>query len=143
MSRQSLPIKRFDGSVTIEPLRPSLAAFGLSSARRHNGPRRGTPADAQVQRAKILRDIAILVLLAVTILAGSAVVIGTLWRDAAVAESQARMVEAERSATVRLAEAELSAAHAGLVQKMIIILAAAGIAIILLMLARPGITPER
>ncbi len=101
-------------------------------------------ADRRVQHAKILRDIAILVLLAVTILAGSAVVIGTLWRDAAVAGSQARMIETEQATAVRLAEAELSAAAGeGLVQEMIIILAAAGIAIILLMLTRPSITLER
>jgi hypothetical protein len=45
--------------------------------------------NTEVQRGKIFRDIAILALLTITIIAGSAVLIGMLWRDVSVAESQA------------------------------------------------------
>lgn len=141
MTRHSLPIRRFDGSVIIEPLR-------LNPAYRHHGgtrrPERHKPdviGDTRVQRAKILRDLAILALLAITIVAGSAVLIGTLWRDVAVAESEARIVEAEQAAQVRLAEAEILATSekkAGQ-EMLVIVLIGFGIAIIALALARPSI----
>lgn len=139
MSKYSLPIKRLDGSVVIEPLHSIPTSY--FGSRRPVRRRPATINNTKVQREKIFRDIAILVLLAITIVAGSAVLIGTLWRDVAVAESEARIVEAEQAANVRLAEVESEAASdEELPQEMIVfILVGLGIAIVALTLARPNI----
>ncbi len=141
MARSSLPIKRLDGSVIVEPLHPRPASRRHLGVRRPAGEGRAGIGDSRVQRAKILRDLAILALLAITIIAGSAVIIGTLWRDVAVAESETRMVEAKQAATVRLAELEKLAAadEMPLEDMLLVVLAAFGIAIITLVLARPNI----
>lgn len=143
MTRYSLPIKRLDGSVTIEPLH--------SIPRHYAGARRPLLRSSvginntEVRREKIFRDIAILALLAITILAGSAVLIGMLWRDVAVAESQERIVIAEQTAQVRLTEAKLQAAADERQAEEILplILAGFGIATILLVLSRPKVTIGR
>jgi len=138
MAKHSLPVKRLDDSVLIEPLRPTPTR--PSSAR---SPRRRRTIgfnNTEVQR-KIVRDIAILALLAITIIAGSAVLVGMIWRDVAVAESQARIVEAEQVAQVRLAEAELQAASDERFEQEILpmVLAGFGIAITALVLTRPKV----
>ncbi|MGI9492790.1 MAG: hypothetical protein ACR2QF_10365 [Geminicoccaceae bacterium] len=93
MIRHSLPIKRFDGSVLVEALR-SVPAHPKGARR----PRRRDSIgfnNIEVHRGKIVRDIAILALLATTIFAGFAALIGLILGDIAIAESQARIVEAE------------------------------------------------
>lgn len=137
MLKHSLPIKRLDGSVFIEPLRPDPAGFADFPPRSRR--RRDAVNNTEVQREKIFRDIAILVLLAVTIIAGSAVLVGMLWRDVAIADSQARIVEAEQAASARLAEAEILAAseEKQFQDDLQVILIGLGLAIVLLVLIRP------
>ena len=139
MSKFSLPIKRSDGSVLIEPLHSTLSPITPARPKR----RRHSLAynNVEVHRGKIVRDILILILLAITIIAGSAVLIGLAWRDVAVAESQARIVEAEQSAKVRLAEAELQAASDERFEQEVIpmVLAGFGIVITALALIRPNV----
>lgn len=139
MTKYSLPIKRLDGSVIVEPLFPSPAHH--ANARYRARPGRIAFNNTEVQREKIFRDIAILALLAITIIAGSAVLIGMIWRDVAVVESQERMVIAEQAAEVRLTEAKLMAAsEERQVEKILpIVLVGFGIAIILLVLIRPNV----
>lgn len=148
MSRYSLPIKRLDGSVVVEPLH--TMPTGYIGHRRPVRRRFASFNNITVKREKIFRDIAILVLLAVTIIAGSAVLIGTIWRDVAVAESEARIVEAEQKAAVemanaRLAEAKIQAAadERWVEENLPLILAGFGIGIIVLLLARPQIIVGR
>lgn len=144
MSRYSLPIKRPDGSVVVEPLH--AMPTGYIGHRRPARRRFASFNNIKVHREKIFRDIAILVLLAITIIAGSAVLIGTIWRDVAVAESEARIVEAEQTAAVemanaRLAEAQIQAAgdEGQMEGNLPFILAGFGIGIIVLLLTRPQI----
>lgn len=141
MTRCRLPIKRSDGSVIVEPLHPTPTHHRHVGVRPLEGRKVATVDDTRIQRAKILRDLAILALLAITIIAGSAVIIGTLWRDVAVAENQARMVEAEQAATVRLAEVERLAAsdERPAEELLVMVFVGFGIAIIALVLARPSI----
>jgi len=139
MTKHSLPVKRLDGSVFIEPLHPTPAR--PSSARLPRRRRNIGFNNIEVQRGKIVRDIAILVLLAITIIAGSAAIVGLIWRDVAVAESQAPIVEAEQAAQVRLAETELQAAADERFEQEVLpmVLAGFGIAITALVLARPRV----
>jgi hypothetical protein len=143
MTRYSLPVQRFDGSVVIQPLCPKPALGEPGGAPRPGRYRPAAARDTRVERAKILRDLAILALLALTIVAGSAVIVSMLWRDVVVADSEARKVEAEQAARVRLAEAELLAAGGDRESRaeamMVIVLAGFGTAVIALALARPSI----
>ncbi|MGH1480734.1 MAG: hypothetical protein ACRBM6_18705 [Geminicoccales bacterium] len=97
--------------------------------------------NTEVQREKIFRDIAILALLAITIIAGSAVLIGMLWRDVSIAESQARIVVAEQEAASTLAETELLVASDERRGQEALSIALVGfvIVIILLVLMRPNV----
>jgi len=139
MTRYSLPIKRLDGSVMIEPLhsRPAHRIEGRPQVRSHRIAFNNT----EVQRGKIFRDIAILALLAITIIAGSAVLIGMLWRDVSIAESQARIVVAEQEAASTLAKTELLVASDERRGQEVLSIALVGfvIVIILLVLMRPSV----
>ena len=139
MTRYSLPIKRLDGSVMIEPLhaRPAHRIEGRPQVRSHRIAFNNT----EVQRGKIFRDIAILALLTITIIAGSAVLIGMLWRDVSIAESQARIVVDEQEAASTLAETEILVASDERRGQEALSIALVGfvIVIILLVLMRPNV----
>ena len=108
MTRYSMPIKRFDGSVFVEPLRPAPAR--PKGARR---PRRRSIGfnNIEVHRGKIVRDILILILLAVTIIAGSVALIGLILGDINMAGGQAGIVIAEQAAQVGMAQVGMAEAQ--------------------------------
>ena len=138
MTKTSLPIKRPDGSVMIEPLRPQSLTFEQIATLSFRERRHAADDRLQVQHAKIFRDIAILILLAIMIFAGSAVLIATIWHDVVIAESEVRVIEAEQAAIAKLAEAEMTiiAAEEARGEMTVIALAGFGIAIIILALTR-------
>ncbi|MGI9451298.1 MAG: hypothetical protein ACR2QH_11770 [Geminicoccaceae bacterium] len=106
MTRYSLPIKRLDGSVFVEALRP--APSHPKGARRPRRRRAIGFNNIEVHRGKIVRDIAILILLAITIIAGSAALIGLILGDVTMAVSQTGIVVAEQAAQAGLAQAGLA-----------------------------------
>lgn len=145
MTKTSLPLKRPDGSVIVQPLQPTRPTFEqVASLPFHSG-RRSAVDHGVVQHAKIFRDIAILALLAITILAGSAVLIATIWQDVVIAENEARIVIAEQEAIAKLAEVEMTLnAESEAKGKMVVFaLAGFGIAIIILALTRPSVVIGR
>jgi hypothetical protein len=140
MTRNSLPLQRLDGTVIVRPLTPTPAGLAPGDLQRQTRRGPGGQDDTRVERAKIVRDLAIIALLALTIVAGAAVMIGALWRDAAVAESQARIIEAEQAARVKVAEAEILAAEESADRDMLLlVLVGIGTAIIALVALRPSI----
>ena len=147
MPRYSLPVKSTDGDVIIRPLRNS-------EARRHpavadldfpppadNRP----PAEHQIDRTKIWRDILILATMAITAIAGSAVLLGLFWREVALARNETRLVEIEETARLRMAEIEAVANQqvAASSEILILTLAGAGIVAALACLLRPIIVTGR
>lgn len=145
MTKTSLPMKRPDGSVIVEPLQTDGLTFEQFSTLPFHSRSRAVVDRKQVQHVKIFRDIAILALLAITILAGSAVLIATIWRDVVIAENETRVIEAEQATIAKLAEAEmaLTAAEWAKQEMMIIVLAGFGIAIIVLALTRTSVVIGR
>ena len=135
MTRPSLPIKRPDGSVLIEPLHP--APYDRRQVTQPRIRRLRGYNNTEVQPDAIFRDIAVLALLAVAIIAGSAVLLGLLWHDVMLAETQVRIIEAEQATKAALAEAAIKAASEGKADPPLLplILGGAGIAAMLLALA--------
>lgn len=81
MTKLSRPVRFPDGSMVVGPLR-------RSTARNRRPPTIGqlSAEEARVTHAGILRDISILALLAITIVAGTMILIGALWHNVAMAE---------------------------------------------------------
>lgn len=125
-------------------MKPSLPT-NTTGARRPRRQRGIGFNNIEVQRGKIVRDIAILVLLAITIIVGSAALVGLVLQDVAIAESQAYLVEAVQTSEIHSGENGLKAApDERFVQEIVpMALAGLGIAITALALTRTGIITGR
>ncbi len=146
MKTCSLPIKQPDGSIVVSPLRLPPVRRGIDAEFWQNE-KDGVSIteDSRVARARILRDIAILAVLAITIVAGSAVLVTTTWRDIVIADSNARIVEAEEAAKARIAEAQSRADSIRHLNRdlTLVIVTGLGLAVVVLLLVRPTIIVGR
>ena len=146
MKTCSPPIKQPDGSIVVRPLRLPPVGRGQDGGCRQNGRDDvSMTEDSRVVCARILRDITILAVLATTIVAGSAVLVTAIWRDIAIADSNARIVEAEVAAKARIAEAQSRADSSRHFNRdlTLVIATGFGLAVVVLLLARPTIIVGR
>lgn len=84
--------------------------------------------------------------LLVTVLVGSTVLIGTFWRDVALARNETRLVEIEQTARLRMAEIEALASQQAAAaggDVLTPVLAGLGALIVVLVLLRPIIVTGR
>lgn len=135
----SLPIKQPDGSIVVSPLRLQAVRRGIDAEFRQNREDSASATeDSRIARARILRDIAILAVLATTIVACSTVLVITIWRDIVVAESNARIVEAQEAASARIVEAQSRAVSSKHFNRNLtfVIAIGFGVAVVVLLLAR-------